>query len=144
MVVVGNAVSRGNVELEAVLDRRIRYASFPEVVRNEFLWNRRSVVISGTHGKTTTASMLAWILTCAGVDPSFLIGGISPSLSTSGRIGQGNVFVIEGDEYDSAFFDKTPKFLKYLPEVLVVNNLESLDKDNKKISIPRNYQNFFP
>ena len=124
LVVVGNAVSRGNIELEAVLDRRIRYASFPEVVRNEFLWNRRSVVISGTHGKTTTASMLAWILTCAGVDPSFLIGGISPSLSTSGRIGQGNVFVIEGDEYDSAFFDKTPKFLKYLPEVLVVNNLE--------------------
>ena len=124
LVVVGNAVSRGNVELEAVLDRRIRYASFPEVVRNEFLWNRRSVVISGTHGKTTAASMLAWILTCAGVDPSFLIGGISPSLSTSGRIGQGNVFVIEGDEYDSAFFDKTPKFLKYLPEVLVVNNLE--------------------
>jgi len=124
LVVVGNAVSRGNVELEAVLDKRVRYSSFPEVVRNEFLWSRRSVVISGTHGKTTTASMLAWILTYAGVDPSFLIGGISPNLSTSGRIGQGDVFVIEGDEYDSAFFDKTAKFLKYLPEILVVNNLE--------------------
>ena len=124
LVVVGNAVSRGNLEVEAVLDNRIRYASFPEVVRNEFLWSRRPVVISGTHGKTTTASMLALILTYAGVDPSFLIGGISPNLSTSGRIGQGNVFVIEGDEYDSAFFDKTAKFLKYLPEVLVINNLE--------------------
>jgi len=124
LVVVGNAVSRGNLELEAVLDNRIRYASFPEVVRNEFLWNRRPIVVSGTHGKTTTASMLAWILTCAGVDPSFLIGGISPDLSTSGRIGQGDVFVIEGDEYDSAFFDKTAKFLKYLPEILVINNLE--------------------
>ena len=124
LVVVGNAVSRGNLELEAVLDNRIRYASFPEVVRNEFLWSRRPIVISGTHGKTTTASMLAWILTYAGVDPSFLIGGISPNLSTSGRIGQGDVFVIEGDEYDSAFFDKTAKFLKYLPEILVINNLE--------------------
>ncbi len=124
LVVVGNAISRGNVELEAVLDNRIRYASFPEVVRNEFLWSQRSVVISGTHGKTTTASMLAWILTFTGADPSFLIGGISPSLSTSGRIGRGDVFVIEGDEYDSAFFDKTAKFLKYLPEILVINNLE--------------------
>lgn len=124
LVVVGNAVSRGNVEVEAVLDNRVRYASFPEVVRNEFLWSRRPIVISGTHGKTTTASMLAWILTYAGVDPSFLIGGISPNLSTSGRIGQGDVFVIEGDEYDSAFFDKTAKFLKYLPEILVINNLE--------------------
>ena len=124
MVVVGNAISRGNPELEAVLDQRVRYASLPEVLRNEFLWNARSVVVAGTHGKTTTAFMLAWTLSEAGVDPSFLIGGISRNLATSGRVGTGDVFVIEGDEYDSAFFDKTAKFLKYLPEVVVVNNVE--------------------
>ena len=124
LVVIGNAVSRGNPEVEAVLDRKVRYASLPEVVRNEFLWERRSLVVSGTHGKTTTAFMLAWMLTEAGVDPSFLVGGISRNLGTSGRLGAGPVFVIEGDEYDSAFFDKTAKFLKYLPEVVVVNNIE--------------------
>jgi len=124
LVVIGNAVSRGNPEVEIVLDRRMRYASLPEVVRNEFLWERRSLVVSGTHGKTTTSFMLAWILTEAGVDPSFLVGGISRNLGTSGRLGSGSAFVIEGDEYDSAFFDKTAKFLKYLPEVVVVNNLE--------------------
>ena len=124
LVVIGNAVSRGNPEVEVVLDRKMRYASLPEVVRNEFLWDRRSLVVSGTHGKTTTSFMLAWILTEAGADPSFLVGGISQNLGTSGRLGAGSAFVIEGDEYDSAFFDKTAKFLKYLPEVVVVNNLE--------------------
>ena len=124
LVVVGNAISRGNPELEAVLDERLRYASLPEVVRNEFLWSARSVVVAGTHGKTTTAFMLAWTLTEAGVDPSFLIGGISRNLGTSGHLGTGDVFVVEGDEYDSAFFDKTAKFLKYLPEMVVVNNVE--------------------
>ena len=124
LVVIGNAVSRGNPEVEVVLERKMRYASLPEVVRNELLWERRSLVVSGTHGKTTTAFMLAWILTEAGVDPSFLIGGISRNLGTSGRLGAGPDFVIEGDEYDSAFFDKTAKFLKYLPEVVVVNNIE--------------------
>jgi UDP-N-acetylmuramate: L-alanyl-gamma-D-glutamyl-meso-diaminopimelate ligase len=124
LVVVGNAISRGNPELEAVLDQRVRYVSLPEILRNEFLWNTRSVVVAGTHGKTTTAFMLAWMLTEAGVDPSFLIGGISRNLGTSGNLGTGDLFVVEGDEYDSAFFDKTAKFLKYLPQVVVVNNIE--------------------
>ena len=124
LVVVGNAISRGNPELEAVLDRRVRYASLPEILRNEFLWNARSVVVAGTHGKTTTAFMLAWTLREAGVDPSFLIGGISRNLGISGHLGTGDLFVVEGDEYDSAFFDKTAKFLKYLPEVVIVNNIE--------------------
>ena len=124
LVVIGNAVSRGNPEVEAVLNRKVRYASLPEVVKAEFLWDRRPIVVAGTHGKTTTAFMLAWILTETGRDPSFLIGGISQNLETSGRLGTGDVFVVEGDEYDSAFFDKSAKFLKYLPEVVVVNNLE--------------------
>ena len=124
LVVVGNAVSRGNPEVEAVLDRKMRYASLPEVVRHELLWGRRTAVVAGTHGKTTTAFMLAWMLVDSGHDPSFLIGGISRNLETSGRLGAGPVFVIEGDEYDSAFFDKTAKFLKYLPEVVVINNIE--------------------
>ena len=124
LVVIGNAISRGNPELEAALDQRLRYASLPEVLRNEFLWNARSVVVAGTHGKTTTSFMLAWALSEAGVDPSFLIGGISRNLDMSGRLGTGDVFVVEGDEYDSAYFDKTAKFLKYLPEVVVVNNIE--------------------
>ena len=124
VVVIGNAVSRGNPEVEAVLDRRGRYVSLPEMIRNEFLWERRSIVVAGTHGKTTTSFMVAWILAEAGLDPSFLVGGISKNLETSARLGTGDQFVIEGDEYDSAFFDKTAKFLKYLPDVVVVNNLE--------------------
>ena len=124
IVVIGNAVSRGNPEVEAVLDRRVRYVSLPEMIRNEFLWERRSAVVAGTHGKTTTSFMVAWILAEAGLDPSFLVGGISKNLETSARLGTGDQFVIEGDEYDSAFFDKTAKFLKYLPDVVVVNNLE--------------------
>ena len=124
VVVIGNAVSRGNPEVEAVLDRRVRYVSLPEMIRNEFLWEHRSAVVAGTHGKTTTSFMVAWILAEAGLDPSFLVGGISKNLETSARLGTGDQFVIEGDEYDSAFFDKTAKFLKYLPDVVVVNNLE--------------------
>jgi len=124
LVVIGNAVSRGNPEVEAVLERKLRYASLPESVRNEFLWGSRSIVAAGTHGKTTTAFMVAWALTEAKRDPSFLIGGISRNFDTSGRLGEGDVFVVEGDEYDSAFFDKTAKFLKYLPDVVIVNNIE--------------------
>ncbi len=124
LVVIGNAVSRGNPEVEAVLDRKLRYASLPEVVRNELLWGARTAVVSGTHGKTTAAFMLAWMLRGAGGDPSFLIGGMSRDFDTSGHLGSDDMFVIEGDEYDSAFFDKTAKFLKYLPEVVIVNNLE--------------------
>ena len=124
VVVVGNVVSRGNPEVEAVLNRRLHYVSLPEMIRNEFLWERQSVVVTGTHGKTTTSFMVTWILTEAGLDPSFLVGGISKNLNTSARLGTGDLFVVEGDEYDSAFFDKTAKFLKYLPNVVVVNNLE--------------------
>lgn len=127
LVVVGNAISRGNVELEEVLDRRIRYCSLPEAIREHFLWGARSVVIAGTHGKTTTTSLTGWLLTHGGADPSMLVGGIARNFGEHGssyRLGQGREFVIEGDEYDSAFFDKTAKFLKYLPDIAVINNIE--------------------
>lgn len=123
-VVVGNAISRGNPELEAVLDRKLRYVSLPEAIREHFLWNARSVVIAGTHGKTTTTSLTAWVLTAGGLDPSLLVGGIALNFDGSYRLGGGRDFVIEGDEYDSAFFDKTAKFLKYLPDIAVIGNLE--------------------
>ena len=126
-VVVGNAISRGNPELEEVLDRKIRYGSLPEAIREHFLWGARSIVIAGTHGKTTTTSLTGWLLTHGGVDPSVLVGGIARNFGDGGssyRMGQGREFVIEGDEYDSAFFDKTAKFLKYLPDIAVVNNVE--------------------
>ena len=127
LVVVGNAISRGNPELEEVLDRKIRYCSLPEAIREHFLWGARSIVIAGTHGKTTTTSLTGWVLTHGGADPSVLVGGIARNFGDSGssyRIGHGRDFVIEGDEYDSAFFDKTAKFLKYLPDIAVVNNVE--------------------
>ena len=127
LVVIGNAISRGNPELEEVLDRKIRYCSLPEAIREQFLWGARSIVIAGTHGKTTTTSLAGWVLTHGGLDPSVLIGGIARNFGDHGssyRLGQGRDFVIEGDEYDSAFFDKTAKFLKYLPDVAVINNVE--------------------
>ena len=127
LVIVGNAISRGNREVEEVLDRKIRYCSLPEAIRDQFLWGARSIVIAGTHGKTTTTSLAGWLLTDGGVDPSVLVGGIAANLGEGGssyRLGQGRDFVIEGDEYDSAFFDKTAKFLKYLPDIAVINNVE--------------------
>jgi UDP-N-acetylmuramate: L-alanyl-gamma-D-glutamyl-meso-diaminopimelate ligase len=127
LVIVGNAISRGNPELEAVLDRKIRYCSLPEAIRDHFLWGSRSIVIAGTHGKTTTTALTAWLLTHGGLDPTALVGGIALNLGKAGssyRIGRGKDFVIEGDEYDSAFFDKTAKFLKYVPDVAVINNIE--------------------
>jgi UDP-N-acetylmuramate: L-alanyl-gamma-D-glutamyl-meso-diaminopimelate ligase len=124
LVVVGNAISRGNPELEEVLDRKIRYCSLPEAVRDHFLWAARSIVITGTHGKTTTTALTGWLLLDGGADPSVLIGGIAENFSGSFRIGGGRDFIIEGDEYDSAFFDKTAKFLKYLPDIAVVGNIE--------------------
>jgi len=127
LVIVGNAISRGNPELEEVLDRKIRYRSLPEAIREHFLWGARSIVIAGTHGKTTTTALAGWLLTHGGADPSVFVGGIARNFGENGssyRIGQGRDFVIEGDEYDSAFFDKTAKFLKYLPDVAVVNNVE--------------------
>jgi UDP-N-acetylmuramate: L-alanyl-gamma-D-glutamyl-meso-diaminopimelate ligase len=127
LVIVGNAISRGNPELEAVLERKIRYCSLPEAVRDHFLWGARSIVLAGTHGKTTTTSLTGWLLTHAQTDPTVLVGGIALNFGDGGssyRVGGGRDFVIEGDEYDSAFFDKTAKFLKYLPDVAVVNNVE--------------------
>src|SRR5438045_609922 len=127
LVIVGNAISRGNPELEEVLDRKVRYCSLPEAIREHFLWGARSIVIAGTHGKTTTTSLAGWVLTDAGLDPSVLVGGIARNLGEQGssyRLGQGRDFVIEGDESDSAFFDKTAKFLKYLPDIAVINNVE--------------------
>jgi UDP-N-acetylmuramate: L-alanyl-gamma-D-glutamyl-meso-diaminopimelate ligase len=127
LVIVGNAVSRGNPEVEEVLDRKIRHCSLPEAIREHFLWGSRSIVIAGTHGKTTTTAMAAWLLTSAGRDPSMLVGGIAGNFGDDGssyRIGHGREFVIEGDEYDSAFFDKTAKFLKYLPDIAVIGNIE--------------------
>ena len=126
-VVVGNAISRGNPELEEVLDRKIRYGSLPEAIRDHFLWGARSIVIAGTHGKTTTTSLTGWLLTSGGADPSVLVGGVAMNFGEHGssyRLGGGREFVIEGDEYDSAFFDKTAKFLKYVPDIAVVNNVE--------------------
>ena len=123
-VIVGNAISRGNAELEEVLDRKIRFHSMPEAIREHFLWSARSLVIAGTHGKTTTTALVGWLLTACGQDPTMLVGGIASNFDSSYRLGSGRDFVIEGDEYDSAFFDKTAKFLKYLPDVAVVGNLE--------------------
>jgi UDP-N-acetylmuramate: L-alanyl-gamma-D-glutamyl-meso-diaminopimelate ligase len=123
-VVIGNAISRGNPELEHVLDRKIHFVSLPEALRDRFLWTSRSIVIAGTHGKTTTTALTGWLLTSAGRDPSVLVGGIARNFEGSYRLGAGRDFVIEGDEYDSAFFDKTAKFLKYLPDVAVIGNLE--------------------
>jgi UDP-N-acetylmuramate: L-alanyl-gamma-D-glutamyl-meso-diaminopimelate ligase len=123
-VIIGNAISRGNPELEEVLDRKIRYRSLPEAIREHFLWGARSIVIAGTHGKTTTTALAGWLLTSGGHDPSLLVGGIALNFDASYRLGSGRDFVIEGDEYDSAFFDKTAKFLKYLPDIAVVANLE--------------------
>jgi UDP-N-acetylmuramate: L-alanyl-gamma-D-glutamyl-meso-diaminopimelate ligase len=124
VVVVGNAISRGNLELEYVLDRKIRFVSLPEALRDRFLWTARSVVIAGTHGKTSTTALAGWLLASAGRDPSVLVGGIARNFASSYRLGAGPHFVLEGDEYDSAFFDKTAKFLKYLPDVAVIANLE--------------------
>ena len=127
LIVVGNAISRGNPEVEAVLNRKLNYASLPEVLRAHFLRGRHNIVITGTHGKTTTTSMTAWILEHAGKNPSYLIGGIPANLGQGAclRDEQGSRhFVIEGDEYDTAFFDKRSKFLHYLPELVVVNNIE--------------------
>lgn len=124
LVVIGNALSRGNPEVEIVLDRGQRYASLPAVLAEELLRERRSLVVAGTHGKTTTASLLAFLLDRAGLEPSFLIGGVPVDFERSYRLGRGQHVVIEGDEYDCAFFDKRPKFVHYQPEVAIIGNLE--------------------
>ncbi len=124
LVVIGNAVRRGNPEAEAVLDRGLPFASMPQVLRERFLAGRHAVVVAGTHGKTTTTAMLAWVLHSAGRDPGFLVGGMPVNLPRPYRLGRGPAFVIEGDEYDTAFFDKGPKFMHYKPDTAVLGTVE--------------------
>ena len=124
LVVVGNALSRGNVELELVLDQRIPFCSLPQLLHDEFLLGKEVLVVAGTHGKTTTTSMLAWIFESAGLHPSFLIGGIAENFGRSFGLGEGKHFIIEGDEYDTAFFDKGPKFLHYFPDSVILTSVE--------------------
>jgi UDP-N-acetylmuramate: L-alanyl-gamma-D-glutamyl-meso-diaminopimelate ligase len=151
LVVIGNAISRGNPEAEFVLDHKLRYCSLPELLREFFIRGKRSIVVAGTHGKTTTTSLLTWVFEHNGLNPSYLIGGIPNNLSQGARFTDSEWFIIEGDEYDTAFFDKRSKFVHYQPEVAVINNLEfdhadifeSLDAIKKSFShfirlIPRN------
>src|SRR5271170_4167039 len=124
LVVVGNVVSRGNVELEHILDQRIPFCSLPQILHDEFLRGKEVLVVAGTHGKTTTTSILAWIFHTAGLQPSFLIGGIAENFGSSFQLGQGKHFILEGDEYDTAFFDKGPKFLHYFPDSVILTSVE--------------------
>jgi UDP-N-acetylmuramate: L-alanyl-gamma-D-glutamyl-meso-diaminopimelate ligase len=124
LVIVGNAVSRGNPELEAVLDSGIPYTHFPEVLRDEFLQGKRPLVVSGTHGKTTTTAMTTHLLRSAGLEPSWLVAGLPRDLPRPYHVGKGDWFVVEGDEYDSAYFAKFSKFLFYRPQLLIINNIE--------------------
>src|SRR5438874_10326548 len=124
VVVIGNAMTRGNPEVEAVLNRKLIYLSLPEVRKNHFLRGRHNLVVTGTHGKTTTTALLAWIMDKAGRKPGYLIGGIPKNFGEGARLNDSKYFVIEGDEYDTAFFDKRSKFVHYLPELVIVNNIE--------------------
>src|ERR1051326_7104700 len=123
-VVIGNALSRGNAEVEETLNRRLVYRSQAEVVKEEFIRGRRSLVVAGTHGKTTTTSIATWVMERGGLNPSFLVGGVVQNFGTSFRVTESPYFIIEGDEYDTAYFDKGPKFMHYLPELGIVNNID--------------------
>ncbi|MGO8836540.1 MAG: UDP-N-acetylmuramate:L-alanyl-gamma-D-glutamyl-meso-diaminopimelate ligase [Limisphaerales bacterium] len=151
LVVIGNAISRGNPEAEFVLDHKLRYCSLPALLAEFFIRGKRSLVVAGTHGKTTTTSLLTWVFEHNGLNPSYLIGGIPNNLSQGARFTNSEWFIVEGDEYDTAFFDKRSKFIHYQPEVGIVNNLEfdhadifdNLDAIKKTFShfirlIPRN------
>ncbi len=124
LVIIGNAMSRGNPEVEYVLDAHLPYMSLPDALREFFIRGHYSCVVTGTHGKTTTTALLAWVLEQAGRNPSFFVGGLPENFGRGFQLGAGPHFVIEGDEYDSAFFDKTAKFLHYLPDLLIINNVE--------------------
>ena len=124
LVVVGNAISRGNVELEYILDQRIAFQSMAQVLHDEFLIEKERLVVAGTHGKTTTTSLVSWIFHHAGRSPSFLIGGIPENFGSSFALGDGKEFILEGDEYDTAFFDKGPKFLHYFPDAVILTSVE--------------------
>jgi UDP-N-acetylmuramate: L-alanyl-gamma-D-glutamyl-meso-diaminopimelate ligase len=143
VIVIGNAMKRGNPEIEAVLNRKLFYLSLPEVLKSHFLRGKHNLVVTGTHGKTTTTALLTWIMETAGHKPGFLIGGIPKNFGQGARLNDSEHFVIEGDEYDSAFFDKRSKFLHYLPELVIVNNIEFdhadifRDLDEIKLSFKR-------
>src|SRR5216110_2171876 len=124
VVVIGNAMKRGNPEVEAILNRKLFYLSLPEVLKNYFLRGRHNLVVTGTHGKTTVTALLAWIMEKAGRKPGYLIAGLPKNFGQGARLNDSKYFVIEGDEYDTAFFDKRSKFIHYLPELLIVNNIE--------------------
>jgi UDP-N-acetylmuramate: L-alanyl-gamma-D-glutamyl-meso-diaminopimelate ligase len=123
-VVVGNATSRGNVEVEYALNNKLRCAAMPEIIRELFIRGRHSTVVAGTHGKTTTTSLMAWVMQVGGLEPSFLVGGVAENFGASFKVTKSRHFVIEGDEYDTAYFDKGPKFLHYLPDLVILNNIE--------------------
>ena len=123
-VIVGNAIPRGNAEVEITLNRKLVYRSQAEVVKDEFIRGRHSLVVAGTHGKTTTTSIAAWVMDQGTLNPTFLIGGVAQNFGVSFRVTDSDYFIIEGDEYDTAYFDKGPKFLHYLPEIAIVNNIE--------------------
>jgi UDP-N-acetylmuramate: L-alanyl-gamma-D-glutamyl-meso-diaminopimelate ligase len=123
-VIIGNAIPRGNPEVEETLNRKLLYRSQAETVKDEFIRGRRSLVVAGTHGKTTTTSLAAWVMDSCGLDPTFLVGGVVQNFGNSFRVTDSEYFIIEGDEYDTAYFDKGPKFMHYLPETAIVNNIE--------------------
>lgn len=144
LVIIGNALSRGNPEVEYVLNKGLRYSSMAETLKEFFISGHRSIVVTGTHGKTTTTAILAWMLSYAEKEPSFLLGGIAENFQSSFQLGSGPDFVVEGDEYDTAFFDKRSKFIHYMPQIAIVKNLEF---DHADIypdieSIKRSFRNF--
>ncbi len=124
LIIVGNAVSRSNPEVQTMLAQGIPFLSFPQALAEFFLLDRHPIVVTGTHGKTTTASLMAWVLESAGLDPSYMIGGIPRNFGTNYKLGHGAFFVVEGDEYDTAFFDKGPKFLHYRPRSAILTSVE--------------------
>ena len=133
---VGNALSRGQPVVEAMLDQGLTYTSGPEWLGHHILQDQWVLAVSGTHGKASTASMLAWILDCAGLKPGFLIGGVPGNFGVSPRLGRGRFFVVEADEYDSAFFDKRSKFVHYRPKTLVSTISSSITQTFLRISMP--------
>src|ERR1700742_1757045 len=129
LVVIGNALYRGNPELEAILDRKLPYRSLPETLKDFFLQGKTNLVVTGTHGKTTTTSLITWIFREAACDPGYLIGGIARGLAQGAALGKSDYFILEGGEYDTAVFDKRSKFLHYLPQTVVINNIECAHAD---------------
>jgi len=123
-VVVGNAIPRGNPEVEETLNRKLLYCSQAELVKEEFIRGKHCLAVAGTHGKTTTTSIASWVMDQGGLNPSFLIGGIAQNFGSSFRVTDSDYMIIEADEYDTAYFDKGPKFMHYLPELAIVNNIE--------------------